>query len=379
MKDRVVGVVAEFNPFHNGHKYQINEISKQKPLIKIGVISGNFVQRGEISILNKFEKAKIALEEDYDILVELPVYYSIQNADIFCEYSVKILNELGCDIQVFGIETENIDEIYKITRVQKEESYNEKLRGYIKEGNSYTKSHELVLNEYGFKDIYKSNNILAISYIKSIERNSFNILPYGLKRIGSGYNDIEGDGNIVSATMIRKNISKDISNFVPKSCLKVLKDRKNIFVEDKIFNMFKYVFNVRTKEDIIKVYDFSDSMYNRVKRCMKESRNMEEFLSLYVSRNFNAGRIKRVILNTLLNIEKNDISLDKDVEYIRVLGINEKGAKYLKKLNNPKIFVNWKDIEKHIGSSLIKIEKNAFIIHEILTECKEKLNVYYMR
>ncbi|QXW65162.1 nucleotidyltransferase family protein [Streptobacillus moniliformis] len=106
---------------------------------------------------------------------------------------------------------------------------------------------------------------------------------------------------------------------------------------------------------------------------------MEEFLSFYVSRNFSSARIKRVILNILLNIEKKDISLDKDVEYIRVLGINEKGAKYLKKLNNPKIFVNWKDIEKNIDTSLIKIEKNAFILHEIITGDKENLNVYYMR
>ncbi|CAM3181932.1 nucleotidyltransferase family protein [Streptobacillus ratti] len=378
MRDKVVGVVAEFNPFHNGHKYQINEISKQEPLIKIGVISGNFVQRGEMSILNKFEKAKIALEEYYDILVELPVYYSIQNADIFCEYSVKILNEMGCNVQVFGVETENFDEIYKINEVQKEEKYHEKLREYIKRGNSYIKAHELVLNEYGFKDVYKSNNILALSYIKSIERNSFDILPCGIKRIGSGYNEVESKGNIVSATMIRKNIDSDISNFVPKSCLPYLINKK-IDVDKKIFDMFKYVFNVKTKIELMEVYDFNDSMYNRVEKYIKKSTNMKEFLSLYVSRNFTESRIKRVILNTLLHIEKNDINLDRDIEYIRVLGINEKGAKYLKKLNNPKIFVNWKDIEKNIDSNLIKIEKNAFIIHEILTGDKENLNVYYIR
>ncbi|WP_064612111.1 nucleotidyltransferase family protein [Streptobacillus moniliformis] len=378
MKDKVVGVVAEFNPFHNGHKYQINEISKQAPLIKIGVISGNFVQRGEVSIINKFEKAKIALEEDYDILVELPVYYSIQNADIFCEYSVKILNELGTNIQVFGIETDNFDEIYMIKDLQKEKEYNEKLRESIRRGNSYIKSHELVLNEYGFNDVYKSNNILALSYIKSIERNSFDISAYGLKRIGSGYNDMESNDNIASATMIRKHIDSDVSKFVPKSCLPYLTNRK-IDVDKKIFDMFKYVFSVKTKIELMKIYDFNDSMYNRVEKCLKKSTNMEEFLSFYVSRNFSSARIKRVILNILLNIEKKDISLDKDVEYIRVLGINEKGAKYLKKLNNPKIFVNWKDIEKNIDTSLIKIEKNAFILHEIITGDKENLNVYYMR
>ncbi|WP_064605739.1 nucleotidyltransferase family protein [Streptobacillus moniliformis] len=378
MKDKVVGVVAEFNPFHNGHKYQINEISKQAPLIKIGVISGNFVQRGEVSIINKFEKTKIALEEGYDILFELPVYYSIQNADIFCEYSVKILNELGTNIQVFGIETDNFDEIYMIKDLQKEKEYNEKLRESIRRGNSYIKSHELVLNEYGFNDVYKSNNILALSYIKSIERNSFDISAYGLKRIGSGYNDMESNDNIASATMIRKHIDSDVSKFVPKLCLPYLTNRK-IDVDKKIFDMFKYVFSVKTKIELMKIYDFNDSMYNRVEKCLKKSTNMEEFLSFYVSRNFSSARIKRVILNILLNIEKKDISLDKDVEYIRVLGINEKGAKYLKKLNNPKIFVNWKDIEKNIDTSLIKIEKNAFILHEIITGDKENLNVYYMR
>lgn len=377
MKDKIVGVVAEFNPFHNGHKYQIDEITKNEPKIKIAVISGNFVQRGEVSVLNKFEKAKIAIKEGYDIVVELPVYYSIQNADVFCEYSVKILNEMGCEIQVFGIEEENLESIYEIIKIQKDEIYQEKIRAYIKQGHSYIKAHELTLKEYGYEDVYKSNNILAMSYIKSIEKNSFNILAHGIKRIGSGYNEEESVDGIASATMLRKNINGNISSFVPLSCSEILEKKENINPEDKIYDMFRLIFNVKTKDELIKVYDFNDSMYNRVEKCIQSTSNMQDFLKAFVSRNFTLNRIKRVMLNTLLNITDDDVNLESDIDYIRVLGINEKGAKYLKELDNYKIYVNWKDIEKNIESSLIKIEKNAFLLYEVLMREKESLNVYY--
>ncbi|NYV27821.1 nucleotidyltransferase family protein [Streptobacillus felis] len=379
MEEKIVGVVAEFNPFHNGHKYQIDEISKQRPRIKIAVISGNFVQRGEVSIINKFMKAELAILEGYDIVVELPVYYSIQNADVFGEFSVKILNELGCNIQVFGVEEENTEKLYSIIRLQNKREYLDKLKNYVKMGNSYIKSHEMVLAEYGYRDVYKSNNILALSYIRTIERNSFNIRPYGIKRVGSGYNEEVSYGNIASATMIRSKEINEVSNFVPKNTFYMLSKRVYRNHEEKIFEWFKYLFNVKTKNELIKVYDFNDSMYNRVNKYIKDATDYYDFVNKFKSRNFSINRLRRIMLNLILYIDSEDIKLYDEIKYIRVLSVNEKGAKYIKELNNPKVFVNWKDIEKNITNKLIKIEKNAFAFYEILTKEKEILNLKYIK
>lgn len=383
VKNMKVGVVAEFNPFHNGHQYQIDKINEMNPTIKIVVVSGNFVQRGELSILNKFEKAFIAVENGYDLVVELPCYYSIQNAEVFGIFSTKILEKLGVELQVFGVENDDLKTFVKVIELQKTETYSLKLKELQKKGFSYTSSHQKILEELGYENWYKSNNILAISYIKSIIENSMKLRYYPIKRKNVDYNDDKILGNIASASFIRENYNKqDVNKLIPSNTKEVLESKNIDFenIEDRIFELFKYMFNVKSKNEIIKVYDYNDSIYNRIKKNLVAN-SSKEFFRKIVSRNISKNRVKRLMLNLLLDIQNEDIDKEADIEYIRVLAMNNNGRNYIKYLKekNITIFVNWKDIEKNYVSHKIKIEKNAFLLYELLKKEKEKLNVIYLK
>ena len=383
VKNMKVGVVAEFNPFHNGHQYQIDKINEMNPIIKIAVVSGNFVQRGELSILNKFEKASIAVENGYDLVVELPCYYSIQNAEVFGIFSTKILEQLGVELQVFGVENDDLKTFVKVIELQKTETYSLKLKELQKKGFSYTNSHQKILEELGYKNWYKSNNILAISYIKSIIENSMKLKYYPIKRKNVDYNDDKILGNIASASFIRANYNKqDVNKLIPSNTKEVLENKNIDFesIEDRIFELFKYMFNVKSKNEIIKVYDYNDSIYNRIQKNLVAN-SSKEFFRKIVSRNISKNRVKRLMLNLLLDIQNEDIDKEADIEYIRVLAMNNNGRNYIKYLKekNITIFVNWKDIEKNYVSHKIKIEKNAFLLYELLKKEKEKLNVIYLK
>ena len=382
-KNMKVGVVAEFNPFHNGHQYQIEKINEMNPSVKIAIISGNFVQRGELSILNKFEKAAIAVENGYDLVVELPCYYSIQNAEVFGIFSTKILEKLGVEIQVFGVENDNLETFVEVIELQKTETYSLKLKELQRKGFSYTSSHQKILEELGYENWYKSNNILAMSYIKSIIDNSMKLKYYPIKRKNVDYNDDKVLGNIASASFIRKNYNKqDVDEFIPSNTKKILYSKNIDFesIDEKLFELFKYIFNVKSKDEIIKVYDYNDNIYNRINKNL-DAKSSEDFLNRIVSRNISKNRVKRLILNLLLDIQNEDIDKEANVEYIRILAMNDNGRNLIKSLKdkNIPIFVNWKDIEKNYVSHKIKIEKNAFLLYELLKKEKEKLNVIYLK
>ena len=382
-KNMKVGVVAEFNPFHNGHQYQIEKINEMNPSVKIAIISGNFVQRGELSILNKFEKASIAIENGYDLVVELPCYYSIQNAEVFGIFSTKILEKLGVEIQVFGVENDNLETFVEVIELQKTETYSLKLKELQKKGFSYTSSHQKILEELGYENWYKSNNILAMSYIKSIIDNSMKLKYYPIKRKNVDYNDDKVLGNIASASFIRKNYNKqDVKQYIPSNTKKILYSKNIDFesIDEKLFELFKYIFNVKSKDEIIKVYDYNDNIYNRINKNL-DAKSSEDFLNRIVSKNISKNRVKRLILNLLFDIQNEDIDKEADIEYIRILAMNDNGRNLIKSLKdkNIPIFVNWKDIEKNYVSHKIKIEKNAFLLYELLKKEKEKLNVIYLK
>ena len=393
-----IGIVAEYNPFHNGHLYQINKIKEifGKDIFLVAIISGDFVQRGELSFLNKWEKTKIALENEVDLVVELPLYYSIQNAEIFSRTATEILDYLKVDIQVFGAEEENIQRLEEAIKLQSKQSYKKKLTDFIKSGNSYSTSQKLVLNEYGYENIVKSNNILGLEYIRAIKKRKLKIKPYAIKREVSQYNEekIEKNriDNMVSASFIRKEIEENnfekIKRFVPENTYEILKEKvkerkekgiNDAILKNDIFKMVKYKFLTYSKKEIIKIYDTTEEIYVRIYNRLKESSSYNEFVKNVKSRNFSTKRIERIIMNIFLNVtlKRSDFKVD----YVRVLGFNSKGREYLKNMkdkfgNQKKIFVNWKDIEKDekISRKKINIEKNGFLVKELLLEEKERLN-----
>ena len=458
-----IGIVAEYNPFHNGHLYQIRKIREifGKDVFIAVVVSGDFVQRGEISFLDKWEKTQVNLECGVNLVAELPLYYSIQNAEIFSKMATRILDYLGMDIQVFGAEEENIEILQKVLDLQKRQDYKDKLMGYMKKGNSYSTSQRLALKEYELDGIVKSNNILALEYMREIEKSNLGIKPFIVKREISEYNEEKvekerkefasasflrnelekileefcGDKNLKSKKLILEKLEK-IQKFVSKKSFEIILENLEFKIKnginfqklkEEIFKIVKYKILTEKKEKIMEIYDINCEIYARIYRGAVISKNYREFLENTKSRNLSNRRVERIILNILLNI-KAEI-MDFEINYVRILGFDKKGQKYLKKIrenNNfedierkngfekKNIFVNWKDIEKfgkffenngnngnmensknlknsenkNIGKKeniknfkiqenffeKIKIEKNGFLLKELFWEKKEKLN-----
>ena len=487
-----IGIVAEYNPFHNGHLYQIRKIKEifGEDVLIVVVISGDFVQRGEISFLDKWEKTYVNLEYGVDLVVELPLYYSIQNAEIFSRMATKILDYLGIDIQVFGAEEENIEVLQKVLELQKRQDYKDKLMEYMKKGNSYSTSQRLALKEYNLDGIVKSNNILALEYMREIENSNLKIKPYIIKREISEYNEenvSEDREEFASASFLRNELEKILDKFseekfdfekiknsiIEKKCsflkdrgvenlkeivkknynfekkqnirekidlesLKNVKTEERIFwkleeiqkflpeksfdiifknlewkinnrfngdkIKEEIFKIVKYKVLTEKKEKIMEIYDITEEIYARICGAMIISQNYLEFLKNTKSRNLSNKRVERIILNILLNIKAD--MMDFEINYVRILGFNKKGQEYLKEIreNNKienfnmennfqkkNVFVNWKDIEKfgnfdknnqnsenlEIQENFlekIKVEKNGFLIKELILGKKEKLN-----
>lgn len=413
-----IGIVAEYNPFHNGHLYQIEEIKRrmEKDTLIVAVVSGDFVQRGDFSYFDKWQKTEVALNHGVDMVVELPLYYSVQNAEIFSKMSTKILDYLEMDFQVFGAEEKDIEVLDRIIELQEREEYKKKLMELMKKGNSYSTSQKLALSEYGYGNTVKSNNILALEYMRTMKKENLNIKPYIIQREISDYNEQEIEKarkSIASATFIRKVLMKkdgnpeNVRDFIPEKTYEILK--KNFGSENKeneglkwknlkegMFKFLKYKLLMETKKEIIKIYDMNDEIYARIYRGVSKSNTYEVFLKEVKSRNFSIKRIERIVLNILLNITKE--AVDFELDYIRVLGFNQRGQEYLRQLkkkkkvyneksdemketekyekknNDEKIFVNWKNIEKNVHSEKVKIEKNGFLLKELFLNGKEKLN-----
>ena len=413
-----IGIVAEYNPFHNGHLYQIEEIKRrmEKDTLIVAVVSGDFVQRGDFSYFNKWHKTEAALNHGVDMVVELPLYYSVQNAEIFSKMSTKILDYLEMDFQVFGAEEKDIEVLDRIIELQEREDYKKNLMELMKKGNSYSTSQKLALSEYGYGDAVKSNNILALEYMRTMKKENLNIKPYIIQREISDYNEMEIEQarkSIASATFIRKKLvennanPENVKDFIPEKTYEILK--KNFGSENKeneglkwknlresMFKFLKYKLLMETKKEIIKIYDMNDEIYARIYRGVSKSNTYEVFLKEVKSRNFSIKRIERIVLNILLNITKE--AVDFELDYIRVLGFNQRGQEYLRQLkkkkkvyneksdemketekyekknNDEKIFVNWKNIEKNVYSEKVKIEKNGFLLKELFLNEKEKLN-----
>ena len=200
MFKNVVGLVVEYNPFHNGHLHHIQEIDKLfEDNIKIAVMSGDFVQRGEPSLLNKFEKTKVALSHGIDIVIELPAFYSCQSAEIFARGSVNILDKLSCSHIVFGSESNDLDKLKRIATISLTKEFELSLKEFLAEGFSYPTAFSKAL----FDEKLGSNDILALEYLKAIKVLNSKIIPHSIKREKVGYYDDEKE-NFASASYIRK-------------------------------------------------------------------------------------------------------------------------------------------------------------------------------
>lgn len=357
---RVLGIIAEYNPFHNGHLYHIAK-SKEETGAQyvVAVISGNFVQRGNTSIVNKWTKAKMALLNGADLVIELPTVYSISSAENFAEGAIKILNSLGIvDTLSFGMEAKDISTLNNIANVLYSEpkEYVTILSHELKKSNSFPKARENALMMY-LNDIKRyanvmagSNNILGIEYLKALKRTKSTINPVGIKREKVLYNDKYIVDEFASATAIRKMLMTkqlgDISKVMPRNSYLLLGEelKKGHYVIDISRFEKEIIYNLRRMsiEDIAKLPDVSEGLENSIKNAADSCNTTEELINIVKSKRFTQTRIQRILLYSLLGITKKQMDISrKIVPYVRVLGFNNKGKELISEMMrlNPKLNV----------------------------------------
>lgn len=319
-----IGIICEFNPFHNGHKYFIDEIKNKYPdSTIILVMSSNFTQRGDSSLINKWDKTDVALNNNVDLVVELPTIYTIQSADTFSYAAVKLLSLLKVEYIVFGSETNDINTLSEVAKKQLSKDYDKKVKMYLDEGINYPTALNKALNV----KIDKPNDILALSYIREIIKNKYNIKPISIKRTND-YHNQKLNNKITSATSIRENINKKIKKYVPSNSYKYLK--KNLSITNNYFNLLKYKI-ISEINELNKYLDVDEGIENKIKKEIYNSNSLDELINNVKSKRYTYSKLKRMFMHILLGItkEKND---NKKINYIRILGFNKKGQEHLNKI-----------------------------------------------
>ena len=318
-----IGIICEYNPFHFGHIYHINKIKEMYPDSNIILIlSGNICQRGDLSIINKFDKANVALNY-VDLVVELPLKF-VQSADIFAKGSIEILNKLKCEKIVFGSESNNIELLTTLAKTQINNNRFDKLvKEYASNGLNYPTALSKSLKDLTGKTIDTPNDILGITYIKEILKNNYNIEPITIKRT-TDYNSKEIEGKITSAASIRELIkeNKDFKEYIPKEEYKYLNNP--IFLED-YFDYLKY--QIIINNDLTIFQDIDEDLSNRINKYIDSSNNLDELINNIKTKRYTYNKIKRILSYILFNIKKEDIN--SKLDYIRILGFNKKGKEIL--------------------------------------------------
>lgn len=325
---QIIGLIAEYNPFHNGHLYQINKIKEKYPdSIIIAVVSSSFTQRGDVSIIDKWTKTQIALDNNIDLVVELPFVYATQSSDIFAKGAIEILKRLNIDTLVFGTESTSLDQISTVADLELyNPEYNNLVKQYLKEGINYPTATNKAIIALNGRKISTPNDLLALSYIKEIKKQNLHITPVNIVRT-SIYHNLSSEGNISSATAIRhKNLKNEkIDNLIPYS--------PNLIKKISMNNYYPYLkYKILSEGIEIKKYNtLEEGIENKITKEIINANTYEELITKIKTKRYTYNKISRMLLHILTNFTKEEAQNIK-IDYIRILGFNKNGQKYLNKI-----------------------------------------------
>ena len=320
----VIGIVCEFNPFHNGHKHLIDSVKTDGDIV-VCVMSGNFVQRGGPAIFPKEYRVKSALMNGVDIVLELPFVYATASAEIFASSAVKILNSFGCDKIAFGTENTTINQLENAVEILLSEDFDKKIKKYLESGISYPNARQMAYDEYNCDcDISSPNNILAIEYLSAIKKNNYNITPITVNRKGADYHDDFAVDEFASATHIRNliNENEDFQRYVPQNAYEIYKEALD---NDSYHNYEKFNISalsvLRSLNEIKpEIANMSEGLENRIFSAIKTSSNLNEIYDKVKTKRFAYSRIRRAVLSAVMNVTDDDMKIS--VPYCRLLGFN---------------------------------------------------------
>lgn len=353
-----VGIICEYNPFHNGHKYQLEkarELSGADNVICI--MSGSFMQRGEPAAWDKWSRAEMAIRNGADLVIELPVVYASQAAEYFATGAIKILNQMKIvDSLCFGSETGSLETMYEIAKVLSVESDDLKasIKSKLSEGLVFPKAYQLAVLDYlktgslskklDNHEVHallsSPNNILGLEYLKALFLSESKIEPFTIKRKGSEYNDTEIMNTLASATAIRKEVqtsgfSDRLINALPEASLEIIKATEQTINWEDFKELLFYKLRTTDIEEIKKFAYISEGIENRILKALLHVDTVDGLIDRVKTKRFTRTAIQRMLISILLGINKEDLIQFKNQStpsYIRVLALNESGGRILRKM-----------------------------------------------
>ncbi|MDC4239109.1 nucleotidyltransferase [Clostridium tertium] len=392
----ITGIITEYNPFHNGHLYHLNSAKKETNCDGVVcVMSGNFVQRGEPALIDKWKRAEIAILNGVDLVIELPTFYALSSAEFFAKGSISILDSISViDNIFFGSECGNISYLEKIAKTLTLESFDlqSKIKENLKSGMTFAKARELSLKDILKDDsleevLSSSNNILGIEYIKSLINLNSSILPITLKREGSRYNDKSLTSTFASATSIRENLKKDLSlgeleKYLPSASLDILYSLKEInypFIFEK--EMYPYIrYKLLTNcINFNNLFEIKEGLDNKFLKEICNSDSYEDLIFKVKSKRYTYTKISRLMAQIYLSLDKySHEELIKPTNlYARVLGFNNTGRAILKEMKKKSKIPIITKVPKNINNPLLGLDIQATKAYSILNNKLNPLSDYF--
>lgn len=346
----VLGIVSEYNPFHNGHLYHLKksiEVTKADAIVT--VMSGNFTQRGEPALFNKWIRTEAALKSGINLVIELPVCYSTSSAELFAFGAVSLLNSIGIvDYISFGSENGDIKELMEIAKLLSTEDndFKFRLKNFLKAGYSFARARQLAIDRESFnkKLITSPNNILGIEYLKWLIRLESKIVPVTIKRLGPEYNDQELNeaNHISSATSIRNTLKngdlEKVLQHLPYSSYEIIRNallngQKPVFKSD----MERLIYYELIKNDEIEeIFDVSEGLHKRIKDRIYQSQSLDELLLGIKTKRYAYSRLSRILFHILIKYTKDEANSFNQTGplYVRILGFDNTGRKIIREMKD---------------------------------------------
>ena len=335
---KTYGIICEYNPFHNGHIYQIEETRKQGATHIVAIMSGNYVQRGDVAMIDKFERAKVAVKNGVDLVVEMPVVYSLSSANYFARAGVMMLGALGCvDGISFGSECGDIELLKNAAMASLNVSNPEKLKPLLEQGMSFPQAvQQAIALEYGpiIASVFDSpNNTLAVEYLKATKLLNLDLETFTVKRKGVEHDSLTASDEFASGSLLRQMIEdgEDISAYVPKEMADLVAeydDKEMLAYFDNLERELLYVLRSTVPPVVAECPDVDPGLANLIYRSAMESKSLDEFLEKAGTKRYTEARLRRILLNLYIGTKATDLMIMPP--YGRVLAFNEKGTEILK-------------------------------------------------
>ncbi len=380
---KAVGLIVEYNPLHNGHLHHIEQARlKSTAEIVIAIMSGHFLQRGEPAIVDKFTRAKMAIEQQVDLVFELPTVYAIQHSDLFARGAINILNALQVDQVIFGSEQGEIEPFNHTLRLinANQSLYEDIVHKYLDQGNSYATANKVALETISsgaILDLNMPNNMLGFSYLKAQQKINANMKIDTIKRIQAAYHQDELSYPIASATSIRNQLlgslagKTNLTLTMPPSSFQLLEQYIQLtdtFHDWELyFPMLKYRILSDSVDQLREIHGMTEGLEFRLKKMIQSSQTFVEFLGRVQTKRYTKTRLQRLFVHLLLQLTKDEVKDQLNqielVDEVRLLAMSQNGQAYLNQLKQSSDLKIVSQLKRNLSDRLLIDEKATSIYY----------------